>query len=397
MSMRTDFRLIIKAGTTFLLAMMIGCAESGSGLPPEEPPVGLEEGILYNVAGIAGQQGNIGDGGNAIEAELAFPQDVIVTPEGVVYIVDYMNHCIRVVGADGKIDRFAGSGVEGDGLSGPANQAGLDRPSNIAFGASNDLWVSDWKNCKVKRIDLSDFTVSAPIGTESGYSGDGGPAGQARLDHPSSALFGFNDNTLAIFPDKMYISDQANQRIRVVDSAMNITTYAGSGIKGYADGPWDQAQFSFPDGSDPIPGGRIAWGHHPYGLIIADTENNRIRYINEESKDVFTIAGSGNAGYSGDNDRARWADLNYPTDVLVTIDHEIFIADTYNHVIRKIDAVGYIHTVVGTGVPGSSPDGTPATEAMLNTPSGIGWDEASRTLYIADTYNHQVKKVKLRR
>jgi serine/threonine-protein kinase len=249
----------------------------------------------------------------------------------------------------------------------------------------------------VKRIDLASLNISTPVGTDEGYSGDGGPADLARLDLPSSVLFGFDDNTLAIFPDKMYISDQANQRIRMVDSAMNITTYAGSGIKGYLDGPWDEAQFSFPDGANPIPGGRIAWGHHPYGLIVADTENNRIRYISEESKDVFTIAGSGNPGYSGDNDRARWADLNYPTDVLVTIDHEIFIADTYNHVIRKIDAVGYIHTVVGTGTPGVSPDGTPATEAMLNTPSGIGWDEASRTLYIADTYNHQVKKVKLPR
>jgi len=376
--------------------MMSGCSDFGGSLPPG--PDGSDEGILFDVAGISGQQGNTGDGGNALEATLAFPQDVIVTPQGVVYIVDYMNHCIRMVDANGTIARFAGSGVEGDGLSGPADQVDLDRPANIIFGASNDMWVSDWKNCKLKRIDLSTMNVSTPVGTVEGYSGDGGPADQAQLDLPSSALFGFNDITGAIFADKMYISDQVNQRIRVIDMAsMSISTYAGSGIKGYADTSWDQAQFSFPDGSDPIPGGRIAWGHHPYGLIVADTENNMIRYINEESKDVFTIAGSGTAGYSGDEDRARFAELNNPTDVLVTIDHEILIADTYNHVIRKIDAVGHIHTIVGTGVPGSSPDGTPAAEAKLNTPSGIGWDEASRTLYIADTYNHQVKKVKLPR
>ncbi len=399
--MISNLERIIIAGIIISLTMVIGCTDSAGNLPAdEEPSDGLEEGILYNVAGIAGQQGNSGDGGDALEATLAFPQDVTVTPAGVLYIVDYMNHCIRVVDETGTIERFAGSGIEGDGLSGPANEVGLDRPVNIAFGAANDLWISDWKNCKVKRIDLSDMSISTPIGTDGGYSGDGGPAGQAQLDRPSSVLFGFNDNTGAIFTDKMYISDQVNQRIRVVDMLdpqMSITTYAGTGVKGFRDGRWDEAQFSFPDGSDPVPGGRIAWGHHPYGLLIADTENNRIRYINEETQSVFTIAGSGTPGYSGDEDRAFLAELNYPTDILVTIDHEIFIADTYNHVIRKIDAVGHIHTVVGTGVAGSSPDGTPASEAMLNTPSGISWDEATRTLYIADTYNHQVKKVKLRR
>ena len=375
--------------------VMAGCSDFGD--PLEQDPVDSDEGILFDVAGIAGQQGNGGDGGAALEATLAFPQDVTALASGELYIVDYMNHVIRRIDQAGTISRFAGSGTQGDGLSGPADQIALDRPVGISTGAANDLWITDWMNCKVKRIDLATMSVSTPIGTSAGYSGDGGPANVAQLNLPSSALFGYSDITGAIFPDKMYISDQVNHRIRMVDAQMNITTFAGSGVKGFANGEWDEAQFSFPDGASPIPGGRITWGHHPYGLLVADTENNRIRFIPDDTRQVFTIAGTGTAGYSGDEARAFDAELNYPTDVLMSLDHEIFVCDTYNHVVRKIDAVGHIHTVAGTGVAGSSPDGTPATEAMLNTPSGIGWDEATRTLYIADTYNHQVKKVKLRR
>jgi hypothetical protein len=399
--MKENFNISQSLGLTLAVMVLVvsGCSDSGDSLSPDGGPSDddLVEGILFDVAGISGDQGSSGDGGNALDAKLAFPQDVLIDPNGVLYIVDYMNHSIRMVDASGTISRFAGTGIEGDGLSGSPDQVALERPANIAFGASNDLWISDWKNCKVKRLDLMSMTVSSPIGSVEGYAGDGGPANLAQLDHPSCVLFGFNDNTGAIFTDKMYISDQVNQRIRVVDPGMNITTHVGSGVKGYKDGSWDVAQFSFPDGSDPIPGGRIAWGHHPYGLLIADTDNNCIRYVSDETKDVFTLVGDSTAGYSGDGERARFAKLNRPTDVLVSIDHEIFICDTYNHVIRKIDAVGIIHTVVGTGIAGSSPDGTTATEAMLNTPSGISWDEATRTLYIADTYNHQVKKVKLRR
>ena len=112
---------------------------------------------------------------------------------------------------------------------------------------------------------------------------------------------------------------------------------------------------------------------------------------------MYTIGGNGQAGYSGDGGLAKDAELNYPTDVYETDDHEILIADSRNHVIRKISAIGYIETVVGTGVAGNSPDGTVATSAKVNTPSGIAFVESTRTLYIADTYNHQIKKVKLER
>jgi sugar lactone lactonase YvrE len=233
------------------------------------------------------------------------------------------------------------------------------------------------------------MTLSVMIGSTPGYSGDGGPAGLAKLDHPSSLVFGEDGNT--------YISDQANQVVRMVDVNGDITTFAGNGNKGYRDGPGDMAEFSFPTGPGALPGGRIGWAHHPYGILVADTENHRIRFINTETREVFTVAGTGQPGYSGDDGPAINAQLNSPTDVYMSDDHEIFVADSKNHVIRKINAVGHIETVAGTGTPGDSPNGTPAVSARLNTPSGLHFDEATRVLYIADTYNHQISKVKLKR
>ncbi|MBI1926046.1 hypothetical protein HYR99_17565 [Candidatus Poribacteria bacterium] len=109
--------------------------------------------------------------------------------------------------------------------------------------------------------------------------------------------------------------------------------------------------------------------------------NNRLRAL-----------GTGSAGWSRDNGPALSAQLNYPTDVAVGPDGSIYVADSRNHVIRKIDTSGIITTVAGTGEPGYSPDGTPAKSAKLNLPSGVFFTNDG-TLYIADTFNHQVKKV----
>jgi hypothetical protein len=382
-------RLLLIAGLSlalFSMGVLIGC---GSGTSDPPPPTLDEEGILYNVAGIAGESGNDGDGGPATSAHLSFPQDVTVSSAGDLYIIDAKNHCVRVVRTDGTIARYMGTGIPGDGDNGPASGAALNEPAGLTIGPLGDFWLASWKNEKVKWIDPVTTDVTAPVGTTEGFSGDNGPANAAQLNLPSSVVFDLDGN--------MYISDQANQRIRKVDWQMNIITFCGSGQKGFADLSGSHAMFSWPSGPNAVPGGRIGWGHHPYGLLVADTENHRIRYVGLDTADVYTIGGNGQAGYSGDGGSAKDAKLNYPTDVYETDDHEILIADSRNHVIRKISAIGFIETVVGSGVAGNSPDGTVATSAKLNTPSGIAFVESTRTLYIADTYNHQIKKVKLKR
>jgi len=380
------WQYIFSSATAILLAAFafVGCNANGSS--ESEPD---QEGVLYNVAGIAGTPGSDGDGGNALSAHLAYPQDVTVNSAGEVFIVDAQNNCIRLVQSNGTITRYIGSGNRGDGSSGKADQVDLDNPASITIGPTGDIWVASWKNCKIKLVNEVTSYLSVLIGTTQGFSGDGGPAAQAQLNLPSSVVFDESGN--------MYISDQVNQRIRKVDAGMIITTFAGSGESGHLDALGDSAEFSFPIGSNAVPGGRITWSHHPDGLLIADTENHMIRHINLETRMVYTIAGTGVPGYSGDGGPAIDAQLNYPTDILMIEDHEIYVADSRNHVIRKIDVVGNISTVAGTGIAGFSPDGTPAEDAKLNIPSGIFFVEEIRTLYIADTYNHQVKKVKLPR
>ncbi len=387
--MSRNFQVVARTvGYIFALhsmAILIGCKSPGSVDPPEENV----EGVLYTVAGIPGESGNGGDGGQATAAHLSFPQDVTVSLTGEVYIVDSKNHCIRMIQTDGTISRYIGSGIAGDGEGGQATEINLNEPSGLTIGPLGDLWLATWKNEKVKWIDPVTLAVTTPIGTTAGFSGDNGPANLAQLNLPNSIVFDLDQN--------MYISDQSNQRIRKIDWQMNITTFCGSGQKGYADSVGEAAMFSFPTGPGAVPGGRIAWAHHPYGLLVADTENHRVRFINLDTRQTYLVGGNGYAGYSGDGRLAVDAQLNYPTDVLMTDDHEILVADSRNHVIRKISTVGLIETVVGTGIPGNSPDGTEAKSAQLNTPSGIFFVESSRTLYIADTFNHQIKKVKLPR
>ncbi|MCH8294934.1 hypothetical protein IH992_27940 [Candidatus Poribacteria bacterium] len=381
-TIRVDWSILTLIFMTLSLSFIIsGCGDDSDKVTT---PVPHGDGILYNVAGIATEPGGGGNGGPALAAYLYWPQDITASPTGEIYILDWNNHCARLVETNGTISRIIGSGRLGDDSSGPGDTIDLNHPTGLTIGPSGDFWLAAWHNWKVKRIDRTTWEVSAPIGTSQGFAGDGGPANQAKLDLPSSVVFDPAGN--------IYISDQGNQRIRKVDTQMIITTFAG-GAKGYADGVGEDAQFSFPKGSDAGPGGKIALSPHEDFLYVADTENHRIRKIDLATAEVTTVAGTGTAGWSGDNGPALSAQLNYPTDVAVAEDHSIYVADSKNHVIRRIDPFGIITTVAGTGEPGFSPDGTPAKSAKLNLPSGVLFTDDG-TLYIADTLNHQVKKVK---
>ncbi|MFK7845812.1 MAG: hypothetical protein AB8G77_10950 [Rhodothermales bacterium] len=377
-------------GAALLALGATGCDSVDGQGGEDPPPVPVEAcggvGVLCNVSGIGGELGLSGDGGPATSARHYWPMDITVGPASELFIADWNNHVIRKIDADGTISRFIGAGNLGDDATGPADQLNLNHPVGLTIGPDGHYYLASWHNWKIKKIDKNTMQTTSPIGSVQGLDGDGGPAGQAKMDLPAAVVFA---------PDGMiYIADQGNFRIRQVTPDGTISTFAG-GERGFADGIGEAAQFDSPQGPDASPGGKIVINQDGTALYMADTFNNRIRRIDLTTREVLTIAGNGSAGYSGDGGRAIEASFSAPTDLVITHDNEIFVADSKNHVIRKIAADGTISTVVGTGTKGLSADATTATEAMLNTPHGVAYDEGNHTLYIADTFNQMTKRVDL--
>jgi DNA-binding beta-propeller fold protein YncE len=344
------------------------------------------DGVMCIVAGKVGENGGTGNGGQASAATLYWPADLIINSKGEMLIVDFNNHCVRKIDASGVINDFIGSGYLGDSPKGSALSANPNHPTGIVQDANGDYWLAAWHNWKIKKILASDGTLSTLVGTSQGFSGDGGLASAAQLNLPSSIVFDQHNN--------LFFTDQANQRIRKVDlTTMVITTFVGS-TKGFKDTVGTGAQFSLPLGTDAGPGGKLAISADGNWLYIADTENDRIRKINLSTAEVTTIAGTGAEGYSGDGGPAIAAQLNHPVDVVVAPDQTIYFSDSKNHIVRRINPSGVISTVAGTpGVSGASGDAVKATSAQLNNPGGL-FLSADNTLYICDTYNGVIRKIK---
>jgi DNA-binding beta-propeller fold protein YncE len=221
------------------------------------------------------------------------------------------------------------------------------------------------------------------------YAGDGGPAIDALLDLPVS--------TVVDEMGRMYITDQANNRIRRIELDGTIRTIAGTGVPGYSGdgGPADQAQIRLPSGQSAPPVGRLAFA--PNGdLFLADYRNDRIRRIRPDGAGhvIDTVAGNGTYGYSGDGGPATSASLRGPADVAVDADGNLYIADTFNACIRRVDADGIITTFAGTPEQhGFGGDGGPPGEALLDRPYGIAFNAAG-DLFIADTHNQRIRVIR---
>jgi hypothetical protein len=361
-----------------------GAPRDGSGGGAGNPGV-PGPGIITTLAG-DGSAGYEGDGVPLSQAHLYWPQDVFVDPSGQIYILDWNNHRVRMAALpNGIINTVIGSGFLGDGTSGPATGINLNHPTDLTMDSQGRLVLAAWHNWKIKRVN-ADGNVEVLAGTSQGFSGDGGPANKAQMDLPSSAEYDAAGN--------LYISDQGNRRIRKVDPSGIITTFAGTGVPGFAGdgGPASAAQFNTVRGSDAVPCFKLTIDGQT--LYVADTLNNRVRAIDLGSGIIRTVAGNGAAVYAGDGGPAANASLNFPTDVAVGPDHSLYICDSRNHSVRRVGPDGTISTVAGSGVKGFGGDRGPATAAKLNTPGGIFVDP-SGTLYIADTLNQRIRTVKL--
>ena len=327
----------------------------------------------YRIDTLAG--GFAGDGGPAVAARLNLPYDVAVDSSGNLYITDRNNHRIRKVDSTGTITTIAGTGKDGfSGDGGPATQAQLNFPTGVAVDGEGNLYIADAPNDRIRKVD-SIGTITTIAGTgEQGFSGDGGPATQAQLDHPRAVAVDGEGN--------LYIADRNNNRIRKVDSTGTITTIAGGGGFGEDGGPATQVRLNLPYGVAVDGTGN---------LYIADTNSDRIRKV-DSTGTITTIAGTGERGFSGDGGPATQASLNSPFGVAVDGAGNLYIADQYNNRIRRVDSTGTITTIAGTEERGFGGDGGPATQAPLFLPTGVAVD-GEGNLYIADQYNHRIRRV----
>lgn len=265
-----------------------------------------------------------GDGGPATDAALNFPSAVVVAEDGTVYIADTWNHRIRQVDAQtGVITTIAGTGQAKFGGEGsPAVSAALNEPVALALDGKGHLYIADQSNNRIRVIDLSTGIITTVAGT--GDSAYTGDGGPAT----ESAIAG--PSGVAVDQDNLYIADTFSSRIRKVDRRTGVieTLVGGGGEFRYAPGDNEAS----PNLSRPY-----AIAIHPEGrLLITDTDNHLIRVWDLTSKAMSLLAGNGKAEFSGDGGKPESGSLNYPFGVAVTGTGDIYIADTFSHRIRII-------------------------------------------------------------
>lgn len=335
---------------------------------------------ISSLAG-TGQKGYSGDSGPAAKAQLSDPFDVALDRAGNVFFSDTTNHAVRRIDAKtGIITTVVGCGRKGySGDGGPATEATLFEPYGVELDDQGNLYIVDRLNYCIRRVDTAG-KISTLAGTgKSGYSGDGGPAAQAQLKEPNGIALDRRG--------KLYIADVQGQRIRVVDlAAGTIATFCGNGEKKHTgdDGPYGEACLQ----------GSRAVAVGPDGSVyICEREGNSIRKVDFKTGKITRYAGAGGKGYSGDGASALAATFNGPKEIDVDAQGNVFVVDTENHAIRRIDgATGVITTVAGSGKAGGAGDGGPATEAQLNRPHGVV-AMPNGTLLVGDTLNHRVRSV----
>ncbi|MBI1900326.1 MAG: hypothetical protein HYS13_04315 [Planctomycetia bacterium] len=339
-------------------------------------------GQIETIAG-TGQDADGGEAGVGVTTNVGNPFGVEIGPDGALYICEVTNHRVRRLDLNtGQLTTVAGCGKKGyAGDGGPATKALVNEPYEVRFDAQGNMYFVEMQNHVVRKVDAQRKTISTVAGTgKPGFSGDNGPADKAQLQQPHSLAL---DAGGAI-----YIADIGNHRIRRVDPATGfIRTIAGNGGK--------QA----PQDGQKAEGGPILG---PRALAIVDDtmwialrEGNSVWRLDLKRGFLFRASGTGQKGYSGAGP-ALGATWDGPKGIAVGPDGHVYVADTENHAIRRIDTKnGSVQTIAGTGPNGQgyNGDGKDATLAKLKRPHGIcvGPDG---TVYIGDSENHRVRRFK---
>ncbi len=330
------------------------------------------DGILTTVLGGKGK-GLSGDGGPAIEAQVAGPLAMAVDGEGNLLIVDQDNYRVRKISPSGMITTFAGGGTTFPGDAVEATSANLFRPCCVAVDKEGNVFLAaGW----IQKI-ASDGIISIVSGNGTySYGGDGGPATAAQLYGPGALALDAEGN--------LFIVDSGNLMIRRVGTDGVISTIAGTGKFGSSGdgGPARLASFGALGGLAFDASGN---------LFVADVWSHRIRKISPGGI-ITTAVGDGFPRHAGDGGPASKASINYPLDIAFDRQGNLFIADYGNERIRKVSPDGVIETVAGTGGRGFSGDGGPGNRAQVSGPNDLAVD-ADGNLYFTDIGNQRIRKI----
>jgi hypothetical protein len=313
---------------------------------------------INTIAGL-GNPGFSGDGGVATNSELHGPNSVTVDALGNVYFVDFFNFRVRKINTSGVIATIAGVGIGGYGGDGSIGTSAQINPHSVAVNKIGEVFIADGTNGVIRKVNsLGIISTIAGTGV-GGNTGDGGPATSARLNQPHGMAFDTSGN--------MYFADAANNVIRKIDVFGTITRFAGDGTPGFIGdgGPATAAKLDSPYAVAADKKGNV---------YIADFKNNLIRKV-DRTGTMSTYAGNTFMDYTGDNGPAAMASFRRPASLATDSIGNLFIADMYNHVIRKIDTFRVITTVAGNGTFGYGGDLGPAVGANLYAPAGVAIDK----------------------
>ncbi len=361
-------------------------------------------GVIYTYVGNGqpGQYGPLGDGGPATQANLHLPMGLAVDSKGSLYIADTGDNCIRMVTVTGRrssggpppsanIYRVAGNSFATySGNGGMAIFAGLKAPQDVTVDSAGNIYIADTGNALIRKVTTDGIIhyiagSVTPANPMVAGSEDTPNIGYSGDGGPATSA-GLIDPT-AIGLDSagnIYEIESSGSRLRKIDTSGNINSICGNRGNGFSGDGGAAAQAVL---NNPVGMTVDANGN----IYIADTQNGRVRKI-DASLNITTVAGNGGLSYSGDGGQANAAQISLPQGVAVDASGNVFFSDTNNHAVRKVSTNGVISTVAGNGTAGFGGDGGAGASAQLNMPQGLALD-GSGNLYIADSGNNRVRKL----
>ncbi len=336
--------------------------------------------VITTIAG-TGARAFSGDNGQAVLANLNRPVRMAYDKAGNLVIADSENHRIRRVALNGTITTIVGTGVAGyNGDDIQASTARLNFPIGIALDDSDNIFIVDNNNNRIRKVTAASGVITTVAGNgSSGDSGEGGAATAATFNEPQNVVVDTAGN--------LYISDIGNHKVKKVTGGM-IATIAGTGTAGFSGegGLATAAQLNGPNNVSLDSAGNI---------YICDAENSRIRRITISNGFITTIVGTGTRGFGGDNGQATNASINSPVGAIVDAAGNLFFSDRGNHRLRRVDGTTrVITTLAGTGIAGYNGDGISGLQARLNAPSGLAFGPGGRII-LADRDNSRIRQLTL--